>query len=65
MADAPRCLVFGGSGALGRAVCEALAAEGARLVFTYRSREAAAREAAARLGDARALALEQIGRAHV
>ena len=58
MADAPRCLVFGGSGALGRAVCEALAAEGARLVFTYRSREAAAREAAARLGDARALALE-------
>lgn len=58
MADAPRCLVFGGSGALGRVVCETLAAEGARVVFTYRSREVAARETAGRLADARALPLE-------
>jgi 3-oxoacyl-[acyl-carrier protein] reductase len=54
MADAARCLVFGGSGALGGAVCEALAADGARLVLTYHAREAAARALAARLPDAAA-----------
>jgi 3-oxoacyl-[acyl-carrier protein] reductase len=37
-----RCLVFGGSGALGGAVCRAIAAEGARLAFTYRTGEKAA-----------------------
>ena len=58
MADALRCLVFGGSGALGRVVCEALAAEGARLVLTYRGREAVARELERRLPDTRALPLE-------
>ena len=30
-----RCLVLGGSGALGGAVCTALAEEGARVAFTY------------------------------
>ena len=38
-----RCLVLGGSGALGRSVCAALAAEGARLAFTYHAGESAAR----------------------
>jgi len=32
---ARRCLVFGGSGTLGRVVCRSLAAEGARVAFTY------------------------------
>jgi NAD(P)-dependent dehydrogenase (short-subunit alcohol dehydrogenase family) len=58
MADAPRCLVFGGSGALGGAVCRALAAEGARLVFTYRSREREARALASGLPDAAAVPLD-------
>jgi 3-oxoacyl-[acyl-carrier protein] reductase len=35
-----RVLVFGGSGALGRVVCETLAAEGARVAFTYHRNEA-------------------------
>ncbi len=42
--SAARCLVFGGSGALGGAVCRALAEEGARVAFTYNANEAAARE---------------------
>lgn len=39
-----RCIVLGGSGALGRAVCRRLAAEGARVGFTYFQGEAAAAE---------------------
>jgi NAD(P)-dependent dehydrogenase (short-subunit alcohol dehydrogenase family) len=50
-----RCLVFGGSGALGRVVCEALAAQNARVVFTYHSGEAVARKLAANLPDSAAL----------
>lgn len=52
---APRCLVLGGSGHVGSAVCRALAGEGARLSFTYHSREAAARDLERALPGSRAL----------
>lgn len=39
MADAPRCLVLGGSGYVGSAVCRLLVERGARVVFTYRENE--------------------------
>jgi len=55
-----RCLVLGGSGALGRAVCRALAAQGARIVLTYRSGEARATSLAAGLPDATALPLDLV-----
>jgi len=35
--DPPRCLVFGGSGALGSAVCRCLCGAGAKVMFTYYS----------------------------
>jgi 3-oxoacyl-[acyl-carrier protein] reductase len=44
-----RCLVFGGSGALGRVVCETLAQHGARVAFTYHEGEARAQELLPRL----------------
>jgi NAD(P)-dependent dehydrogenase (short-subunit alcohol dehydrogenase family) len=40
--DAKVVIVFGGSGAVGSAVCRALAADGARVAFTYFQNEAAA-----------------------
>ncbi|BEL12036.1 SDR family oxidoreductase [Actinoplanes sichuanensis] len=43
-------LVTGGSRGIGRAVVERLTADGARVVFTYHSAEAAAAELAARTG---------------
>ena len=39
MADARRCLVLGGSGHVGGEVCRLLAERGARVAFTYWSRE--------------------------
>jgi 3-oxoacyl-[acyl-carrier protein] reductase len=33
--DSPSCVVFGGSGAVGRQVCRALSARGARVGFTF------------------------------
>jgi len=42
-------MVFGGSGALGRAVCTALAEDGARVAFTYHHGESVAHELAARV----------------
>jgi NAD(P)-dependent dehydrogenase (short-subunit alcohol dehydrogenase family) len=60
--DGKRVLVLGGSGALGGAVCRALAAEGARLAFTYHRRQDAAESLARDLsgtpGGALALALD-------
>ncbi len=53
-----RCLVFGGSGALGGAVCEALAAAGARVALTYHANRAAAEALAARLPGAIPLAVD-------
>ena len=48
---APRgcCLVFGGSGAIGAAVCETMAAAGNAVYLTYLSNQAAAQALAARL----------------
>ncbi|HXK17355.1 MAG TPA: SDR family oxidoreductase [Polyangiaceae bacterium] len=42
-------IVFGGSGSVGRAVCAALAADGARVAFTYYRNEKAATELLAAL----------------
>lgn len=39
-----RCVVIGGSGALGRTICAQLAAEGARVAFTYNTNKAVADE---------------------
>lgn len=47
-----RCVVFGGSGTLGRAVCRRLAEAGARVGFTWHQGEAAARELEAALPGA-------------
>jgi NAD(P)-dependent dehydrogenase (short-subunit alcohol dehydrogenase family) len=58
MADGARCLVFGGSGAVGGAVCRALANEGARVVFTYHQGEETARRLLEELPGSRAYALD-------
>ena len=52
-----RCIVVGGSGMVGRAVCHALAARGARVALTYCKGESAAQEICQRL-DARAAQLD-------
>jgi NAD(P)-dependent dehydrogenase (short-subunit alcohol dehydrogenase family) len=52
------CLVLGGSGYVGAAVCRALAARGARIAFTYHSNEAAARALADALPRAHAIRLD-------
>jgi 3-oxoacyl-[acyl-carrier protein] reductase len=58
MADSTRCLVFGGSGALGRVVCETLAGEGARVAFTYHTRADVAKSLTERIPDTFALTLD-------
>lgn len=50
--DGKRALVTGGSRGLGRALCRRLAAEGARVAFTYTRDEEGARETAAELPGA-------------
>jgi 3-oxoacyl-[acyl-carrier protein] reductase len=51
MKDHSRCLVFGGSGALGQVLCEMLACRGVRLAFTYNSGESVARKLVERLPE--------------
>jgi len=58
MADPTRCLLFGGSGALGRVVCETLAGQGARVAFTYHTRSEIAKSLTGRLPDTVALTLD-------
>src|SRR5207253_6118540 len=53
-----RALVFGGSGAVGGAVCRAIAAEGARVAFTYRTGEKAALDLAKEIPESLALPLD-------
>jgi 3-oxoacyl-[acyl-carrier protein] reductase len=54
-------LVTGGSRGIGRAIVERLAGDGARVVFTYRHSEEAAKELAARLPGAVAVRADQSG----
>jgi NAD(P)-dependent dehydrogenase (short-subunit alcohol dehydrogenase family) len=58
MSDPARCLVFGGSGALGGAVCEALAARGARVAFTWKTNEQASLALTEKIAGARAIRVE-------
>ena len=53
-----RCLVMGGSGYVGAEVCRTLAARGARVAFTYRTRADAARELESTLPGSRAYAMD-------
>jgi 3-oxoacyl-[acyl-carrier protein] reductase len=57
---ANRCLVLGGSGYIGSAVCRALAAEGMRVAFTYRKNEAHAKALCAELPGSIALRADLI-----
>ena len=50
-AASPACVVFGGSGAVGREVCRALAARGARVGFTFLNHEATGVEGLAKRLD--------------
>jgi len=50
-ANVPRCLVFGGSGAVGSAICRVLYREGSRLAFTYHQNERAASELSSHLPE--------------
>jgi 3-oxoacyl-[acyl-carrier protein] reductase len=52
-----RCLVFGGSGALGSVVCRCLHEGGAKVAFTYHTNENAARKLAAELPGSQAFPL--------
>lgn len=59
--ERPRCLVIGGSGALGRVLCAVLARRGARVALTYHRNEAAARAVCEAMGPqaaGRAFALD-------
>jgi len=56
--SASKCLVFGGTGALGSAVCRCLHGAGAEVAFTYHSSEQAAQQLARELPGAQALALD-------
>ncbi len=57
-----RCLVLGGSGALGAAIVRALRGEGAAVALTYHTREAEARALASEVGEATVLEAD-LGRA--
>ena len=51
--SAPRCLVLGGTGALGSVACRCLHAAGARLAFTWHTNEACAQQLTRELPNAR------------
>ncbi len=53
--SAPRCLVLGGSGYVGEAVCRMLARRGAKVAFTYLTREEKARALESSLPGSKAL----------
>lgn len=53
-----RCFVMGGSGYVGAEVCRTLAARGARVAFTYRTRVDEARELESELPGSRAFAMD-------
>jgi 3-oxoacyl-[acyl-carrier protein] reductase len=53
-----RALVTGGSGGIGRGICEVLAREGARVAFTYHSNRAGADATLERIGDGLAIAAD-------
>lgn len=57
-AAAPVTIVIGGSGAVGRVVCRALAARGAHVGFTYLTNETVARELTAAIPGSIALGLD-------
>ncbi len=67
--DAPVAIVTGGSRGIGRATAERLAADGFRIVLTYREREQAAAEAVAAIvaggGEARAVRADLVKREDV
>jgi NAD(P)-dependent dehydrogenase (short-subunit alcohol dehydrogenase family) len=65
MSDTARCLVFGGSGVVGGAVCEALAARGARVAFTWKTNEKAAVALTEKIHAARAIQVELAHEAEV
>ena len=56
--SALRCLVLGGTGAVGRAVCDALASRKVRVAFTFHTHEAIARDLGATMQGSAALALD-------
>jgi len=53
-----RCLVFGGTGALGSTVCRCLHSQGVRLAFTYHSNTEVARRLAEDLPESQSLSLD-------
>src|SRR6266852_6069848 len=53
-----RCLVFGGTGALGSTVCRCLHSQGVQLAFTYHSNTEGARQLADELPESRSLSLD-------
>lgn len=63
--SASKCLVFGGTGALGTAVCRCLHGAGAELAFTYHSSEEAAKKLTIELTGAQALALDVLSVAEI
>lgn len=56
--DSPRCLVFGGTGALGAVVCRRLHDAGARVAFSYHSNERAASGLASELPGVQSFPLD-------
>lgn len=56
-----KCVVFGGSGTVGRAVCHMLAQRGARVAFTWRANSGAARELEREGAIAKELDIRDVG----